>query len=127
MPPGNTDRETGGRSSGGGRVAAWGAAGRPAVAGPLLAAGSRPTGSAFTPHGLPGAKEQPGSRPDAYTADVSRRRLTSYGTEIRAAEAAALGSDPAEPDPVASPGPPPSPRRLASPGRLDDGSLDDGS
>ncbi len=76
---------------------------------------------------LPEVKEQLGYRPDAYIADVSRRRLTSYGTEIRAAEAAALGSDPAEPDPVASPGRPPSPRRLAAPGRLDDGSLDDGS
>ena len=71
---------------------------------------------------LPEVKEQLGYRPDAYIADVSRRRLTSYGTEISAAEAAALGSVPAEPDPVASPGPPPSPRRLASPGRLEDGS-----
>ena len=71
---------------------------------------------------LPEVKEQLGYRPDAYIASVSRRRLTSYGAQIRAAEAAALGSDPAEPDPLASPGPPPSPRRLASPGRLDDGS-----
>jgi hypothetical protein len=39
---------------------------------------------------LPAVKEQLGYRPDAYIAAVSRRRLDSYGPEIRAGEAAVL-------------------------------------
>ena len=37
---------------------------------------------------LPEVKEQLGYRPDAYIAAVSRRRLESYGAQIRAGEAA---------------------------------------
>lgn len=69
---------------------------------------------------LPEVKEQLGYRPDAYIAEVSRRRLASYGPEIRAGEAAALGSDPAQPDSMVLPGQPPAPRRLAPPGQLED-------
>jgi hypothetical protein len=69
---------------------------------------------------LPEVKEQLGYRPDAYIAEVSRRRLASYGAQIRAGEAAALGADPAEPDSLSSPGRPSSARRLASPGRPED-------
>jgi hypothetical protein len=39
---------------------------------------------------LPEVKEQLGYRPDAYIAAVSRRRLESYGAQIRAGEAALL-------------------------------------
>lgn len=60
---------------------------------------------------LPEVKEQLGYRPDAYIAEVSRRRLASYGTQIRAGEAAALAADPAEADSMTSPGRPPSPGR----------------
>ena len=69
---------------------------------------------------LPEVKEQLGYRPDAYIAEVSRRRLSTYGAQIHAGEAASLGSDPDQADSMASPGRPQSPRRLASPGRLED-------
>jgi hypothetical protein len=49
---------------------------------------------------LPEVKDQLGYRPDAYIAAVSRRRLASYGPQIRAAEAAVLAADP---DPAQSP------------------------
>jgi hypothetical protein len=39
-------------------------------------------------------KDQLGYRPDAYIAEVSRRRLASYGAQIRAGEAAVLAPDP---------------------------------
>jgi hypothetical protein len=45
---------------------------------------------------LPEVKDQLGYRPDAYIAAVSRRRLASYGAQIRAAEAALLAPDPAD-------------------------------
>jgi hypothetical protein len=48
---------------------------------------------------LPEVKEQLGYRPDAYIAAVSRRRLASYGTQIRAGEAAVLASGPGGPAP----------------------------
>lgn len=44
---------------------------------------------------LPAVKDRLGYRPEAYIAEVSARRLASYGSEIAAAEAASLG-DPAE-------------------------------
>ena len=44
---------------------------------------------------LPEVKEQLGYRPGPYIAAVSRRRLASYGAEIRAGEAAVLAPDPA--------------------------------
>jgi hypothetical protein len=44
----------------------------------------------FCYYELPQAKEQLGYRPDPYIAAVSRRRLASYGAQIRAAEAAVL-------------------------------------
>jgi hypothetical protein len=47
---------------------------------------------------LPEVKEQLGYRPDAYIVDVSQRRLSTYGADIRAGEAASLGPDPAEPE-----------------------------
>jgi hypothetical protein len=53
---------------------------------------------------LPQVKEQLGYRPDAYIAEVSRRRLSSYGAQIRAGEAASPGSDPDPADPRASRG-----------------------
>lgn len=43
---------------------------------------------------LPEVKEEIGYRPAPYIAAVSRRRLESYGTEIRAGEAAVLAHDP---------------------------------
>jgi len=43
---------------------------------------------------LPEVKDQLGYRPDAYIAAVSRRRLESYGAQIRAGEAAVLAPDP---------------------------------
>ncbi|HEX9515545.1 MAG TPA: hypothetical protein VF940_05140 [Streptosporangiaceae bacterium] len=55
---------------------------------------------------LPEVKEQLGYQPDAYIAEVTQRRLATYGTEIRAGEAASLGSDRDEPDSMASPGHP---------------------
>ena len=54
---------------------------------------------------LPEVKDQLGYRPDAYIAAVSRRRLASYGPQIRAGEAALLAPDPR------SPGVPPDARR----------------
>ena len=54
----------------------------------------------------PEVKEQLGYRPDPYIAEVSMRRLSSYGAQIRAGEAAALGPDPASSDQVARPRPP---------------------
>ena len=62
---------------------------------------------------LPEVKEQLGYRPGPYIAAVSRRRLESYGAQIRAGEAAVLA-----PDPPGRPGPgmsmPPGPRRERS-------------
>jgi hypothetical protein len=52
---------------------------------------------------LPQVKEEIGYRPGPYIAAVSRRRLESYGPEIRAGEAAMLGPDP--PGPGLVPGP----------------------
>jgi hypothetical protein len=52
---------------------------------------------------VPEVKEQLGYRPDSYIAEVSLRRLSSYGAQIRAAEAAALGFDPAGSDEIAPP------------------------
>jgi len=46
---------------------------------------------------LPEVKDQLGYHPDAYIAAVSRRRLESYGAQIRAGEAAALVRDPGGP------------------------------
>jgi hypothetical protein len=46
---------------------------------------------------LPEVKDQLGYRPDAYIAAVSRRRLASYGPQIRAGEAALLAPDPGRP------------------------------
>jgi hypothetical protein len=46
---------------------------------------------------LPEVKHQLGYRPDAYIAAVSRRRLASYGPQIRAGEAALLAPDPGGP------------------------------
>jgi hypothetical protein len=43
---------------------------------------------------LPEVKEQLGYRPEPYIADVSRRRLVSYGAEILAGEAAVLAPGP---------------------------------
>jgi len=48
---------------------------------------------------LPEVKEEIGYRPGPYIAAVSRRRLESYGPEIRAGEAAVLAPDPPVPDP----------------------------
>jgi hypothetical protein len=50
-------------------------------------------------------KEQLGYRPEPYIAAVSRRRLDSYGAEIRAGEAAVLAPDRPSPDPRVPPGP----------------------
>jgi hypothetical protein len=59
---------------------------------------------------LPEVKEQLGYRPGPYIAAVSRRRLESYGAQIRAGEAAVLAPDaPGPPGPGASM--PPGPRR----------------
>jgi hypothetical protein len=44
----------------------------------------------FCYYELPEVKQQLGYRPDPYIAAVSRRRLASYGAQIRAAEAAVL-------------------------------------
>jgi hypothetical protein len=52
---------------------------------------------------LPEVKEQLGYQPDAYIAEVSRRRLSSYGAQIRAGEAASLGSDPDRAGPAVPP------------------------
>lgn len=42
----------------------------------------------------PEVKERLGYRPDRYIAEVSRRRLSRYGAQIRAGEAASLEPDP---------------------------------
>ena len=52
---------------------------------------------------LPEVKEQLGYRPEPYMAEVSRRRLASYGAQIRAGEAAVLALEPG--DRVADAGP----------------------
>jgi hypothetical protein len=52
---------------------------------------------------LPEVKDQLGYQPDAYIAAVSRRRLASYGAQIRAAEAALLAAKPSGPGPIAPP------------------------
>lgn len=52
----------------------------------------------------PEVKEQLGYRPDSYIAEVSRRRLSRYGAQIRAGEAASLGADPDGPDDPEDPG-----------------------
>jgi len=54
---------------------------------------------------LPEVKEQLGYRPGPYIAAVSRRRLASYGAEIRAGEAAVLAPDRPGPDTGTPPGP----------------------
>lgn len=46
---------------------------------------------------LPDACEEIGYRPEPYIAAVARRRLASYGAEIRAGEAAVLAPGPAGP------------------------------
>jgi hypothetical protein len=58
---------------------------------------------------LPEVKEEIGYRPGPYIAAVSRRRLDSYGPEIRAGEAAVLAPDPPGPGPhpPSAPGPDP--------------------
>ena len=53
---------------------------------------------------LPEVKEEIGYRPGPYIAAVSRRRLESYGAEIRAGEAAVLAPDPPAPGPAPDPG-----------------------
>lgn len=55
---------------------------------------------------LPEVKEEIGYRPAPYIATVSRRRLESYGAEIRAGEAAVLAPDPPVPDPGTAAGAP---------------------
>jgi hypothetical protein len=56
---------------------------------------------------LPEVKEEIGYRPGPYIAAVSRRRLDSYGPQIRAGEAAVLARDlPGRPGPPVQPGPP---------------------
>lgn len=60
---------------------------------------------------LPEVKEEIGYRPDPYIAAVSRRRLASYGAEIRAGEAAVLAPDPPRPDPPRPDPPRPAPSR----------------
>jgi hypothetical protein len=51
----------------------------------------------------PEVKEQLGYRPDGYIAEVSRRRLSRYGAQVRAGEAASLGPDPDRPDVLSPP------------------------
>jgi hypothetical protein len=57
----------------------------------------------FCYYELPEVKDQIGYRPDAYIAAVSRRRLASYGPQIRAGEAAVLAPGPGGPDARAGP------------------------
>lgn len=54
----------------------------------------------------PEVKEQLGYRPDGYIAEVSRRRLSRYGAQIRAGEAASLGPDPDGPEDPGATSPP---------------------
>jgi hypothetical protein len=51
----------------------------------------------------PEVKEQLGYRPDGYIAEVSRRRLSRYGAQVRAGEVASLGPDPDRPDAMSPP------------------------
>jgi hypothetical protein len=53
----------------------------------------------FCYYELPEAREQLGYRPEAYIAAVSKRRLASYGPQIRAAEAAVLADAGPRPQP----------------------------
>ncbi len=53
---------------------------------------------------LPEVKEEIGYRPDPYIAMVSRRRLVSYGAQIRVGEAAVLAGLPARQEPGPVPG-----------------------
>jgi len=46
----------------------------------------------------PEVQEQLGYRPDGYIAEVSRRRLSRYGAQVRAGEVASLGPDLGGPD-----------------------------
>jgi hypothetical protein len=59
---------------------------------------------------LPEVKEEIGYRPGPYIAAVSRRRLESYGPEVRAGEAAVLAADPPGPGPAPGRRPAPAPR-----------------
>jgi hypothetical protein len=54
---------------------------------------------------LPDVKEQLGYRPGPYIAAVSRRRLLSYGPEIRAVEASVTAPEPGSPEAEVFPGP----------------------
>jgi hypothetical protein len=58
----------------------------------------------FSYYDSPVVKERLGYRPDPYIAAVSRRRLASYGAQIRAGEAVALARPPVS-EPVSEPGP----------------------
>jgi hypothetical protein len=55
---------------------------------------------------LPEVQEQLGYEPQPYIIEVSRRRLSSYGAQIRAGEAASLEPDPRGSGPTAPAGPP---------------------
>jgi choline dehydrogenase-like flavoprotein len=59
----------------------------------------------FCYYELPEVKEEIGYRPDPYIAAVSRRRLASYGPQIRAGEAAVLAGGPGGSDQAADPRP----------------------
>jgi len=52
---------------------------------------------------LPEVQEEIGYRPAEYIAAVSRRRLASYGAEIRAGDLAVLSGSPADPGQPAAP------------------------
>jgi hypothetical protein len=51
----------------------------------------------------PEVKERLGYRPDRYIAEVSRRRLSRYGAQIRAGELGSLGPGPGDPDAMSPP------------------------
>jgi len=51
----------------------------------------------------PEVKERLGYRPDGYIAEVSRRRLSRYGAQVRAGEVASLGPDPGGPEAMSPP------------------------
>jgi hypothetical protein len=55
---------------------------------------------------VPEVKEQLGYWPDSYIAEVTKRRLSTYGAQIMAGEAAALGPDPDGQDQAESSGQP---------------------
>jgi hypothetical protein len=57
----------------------------------------------FSYYEQPEVKEQLGYRPDGYIAEVSRRRLSRYGAQIRAGEAASLGPEPGGPEAMTPP------------------------